>query len=152
MTVNFYKNHSEPFVVNKEITLVNSYDGVSRTAINVENPSLLFNLSNSDNIISTIENCNYAFISEFERYYYIETRTPQSNALLQVTFKCDVLSSFKEQLLQQTAIIKRQENLWNLYLSDFNFKTYQNPKIQLKKFPQGFDVPNTFTWVLVTSK
>ena len=36
------------------------------------------------------------------------------------------------------AIVKRQENRWNLYLDDGSFKVYQNPMVLTKAFPQGF--------------
>ena len=51
----------------------------------------------------------------------------------------DALTSFANDIKANTAIIKRNENKWNLYLNDGTFKIYQNPDVLTKEFPSGFN-------------
>ncbi len=65
-----------------------------------------------------------------------------NNNLWEITARVDVLSTYAIQIRAQTAVIKRQENSWNLYLDDPQFKVYQNPNIVVKNFPNGFSTQN----------
>lgn len=58
---------------------------------------------------------NYAFIPEFERYYFIENITNKSNNVYELLLKVDVLMSFKDDILNAEGIIKRG-NEGNKYL------------------------------------
>ena len=57
----------------------------------------------------------------------------------------DVLMTFRDEIKNMEAIIKRQENNYNLYLDDGIFKAYQNTKHKLLKFPNGF---SDFSYIL----
>lgn len=46
--------------------------------------------------------------------------------------------SFADGIRNNTAIIKRQQEQWNLYLNDGSLKCYQDPIILTKAFPSGF--------------
>ena len=51
----------------------------------------------------------------------------------------DVLMSFGTEILDNTAVISRQQSMYNLYLQDGVFKTYADNHYQIKQFPSGFN-------------
>ena len=46
--------------------------------------------------------------------------------------------SFRDGINNLDIVAKRQENTYNTYLNDPEFKTYNHPRITQKKFPNGF--------------
>ena len=50
---------------------------------------------------------NYAYIPEFGRYYYIKNITAFRKGAFVVDLKCDVLMSFKEEILNMSGIVSR---------------------------------------------
>ena len=80
---------------------------------------------------------NYAYITEFGRYYYI-TNIVCVGDLFEVHMHVDVLMSFKGDIRSNSAVVSRQENVYNLYLQDGVFKTYSQPHMQVIQFPSGF--------------
>lgn len=94
---------------------------------------------------------NYAYILEFGpdansgRYYFIKNIESEKTNLWRLHMHVDVLTSFADQICDNTAVIARNTYLWNLYLQDTRYKAYANPYIVTKTFPSGF---NTFQFVL----
>ena len=82
--------------------------------------------------------CNYAYIQRFARHYFITDMISVYNNMVEVHLHVDVLETYKEDIKALNAIIRRQENKWNLYLDDGCLMTYQNPYVILKRFPSGF--------------
>lgn len=91
---------------------------------------------------------NYLEIGSFNRKYFITNIKTINRALIEISAHVDVLSSFATDIRKNKAIIKRQENKWNMYLNDGSFRTYQNPMILTKEFPNGF---NTMEFVLAVA-
>lgn len=77
---------------------------------------------------------NYCYVEKFGRYYYITDIISVNYKLWEIHCHVDVLMSYSEFIKEQTAIVARQENKYNMYLDDGVFMTYQNPKIQTKVF------------------
>jgi hypothetical protein len=81
---------------------------------------------------------NYMYIPSFSRYYFINNVISINNEICEVHAHVDVLSTYKDEIRAQRAVVSRQEKKWNLYLNDGVFKTYQNPYIITKAFSSGF--------------
>lgn len=94
---------------------------------------------------SSVPAGNYAYISEFGRYYFIKNIESEKTNLWRLHMHVDVLASFADQICANSAVIARNTYLWNLYLEDSRFKAYANPYVITKNFPSGF---NTFQFVL----
>lgn len=135
MTITFYTNNSDYNVINKNITPIGSLTGTLRVETDLLNPTILF----TDLTENLLSNVNYIYITEFNRYYFVNNFTYVRNNAYEIKCHCDVLMSFKEQILEQTAVIARQENEWNLYLDDGIFKVYNNPMVYTKEFPNSFN-------------
>ena len=123
------RNNSEVNKVDKSLTTITTMTGTLKNETSIIDPVIFFEASLSD-----LKNCNYCTISEFGRSYFVNNIRSIRNGLIELTCHVDVLSTYKSQIRQQFAIVKRQENYWNLYLNDGSFKVYQNPMVLTKLF------------------
>ena len=130
------RNASEVNKVDKALTTIATMTGTLKNETSIIDPVIMFEASLSD-----LKNCNYCTISEFRRSYFVNNIRSIRNGLVELTCHVDVLSTYKSQIRQQFALVKRQENYWNLYLNDGSFKVYQNPMVLTKLFPSGFTSP-----------
>ncbi len=126
-------NNSEKNRLDKNISNLVTMSGTLRESTSVVDPKIVI-----EGDLSSFVNCNYMTIPVFNRSYFINNITSVNNNLFEISAHVDVLSTYKSQIRQNTAIIARQEKKWNLYLNDGVFKTYQNPHIVTKAFPSGF--------------
>lgn len=132
-TIVLQKNNSEENKLTKELDTILRASGTLKSNTSIIDPVILMNCD-----LSAVVNCNYMTISDFKRSYFVRDIKSIRNGLVEFTCHVDVLSSFADSIKSNTAIIKRQENLWNLYLNDGTFKVYQNSSVLTKSFPSGF--------------
>ena len=133
MTIKLYNNLSDKLVVDKNIT----QNGSDVTGTLRENCSIIDPVIKMSAIGTSLLTSNYAYITEFGRYYYI-TNIVCVGDLFEVHMHVDVLMSFKGDIRNNSAVISRQEKAYNLYLQDGVFKTYSQPHMQIVQFPSGF--------------
>ena len=69
------------------------------------------------------------------RYYFITDVRSVGNNRYEVDAKTDVLSTWKSEIRSNSAVIKRQQGVYNLYLDDPEFHVYNNERIQTLQFP-----------------
>lgn len=62
---------------------------------------------------------NYAFIPNFNRYYFIESIEVTPNKIFNISLRCDVLESFKEDIKKSSGVISQQTNGNNYFNSDY---------------------------------
>lgn len=131
MLVNLYFNSSEAYDSNKNLTQLSSLSDVHPVeGFDIERPVLKIGSVNQ----STLNNVNYAYIPEFNRYYFVDPPTVVNNKVYMLSLRVDVLMSFKSAINNLVAIIARQENEYNLYLPDPEFKVYANTDKKTLKF------------------
>ena len=126
-------NNSDKNVLSKDITGIATISGTLKGETSIMDPIILI-----DGNISDFVNCNYMTIPIFGRSYFIRDIKSIRSNLFEIHAHIDVLTTYAAQIRANTAIIHRQENLWNLYLDDGSFRTYQNPMVLTKEFPSGF--------------
>lgn len=144
MTIKLYNNLSDKIVVDKNITQIGSdITGTLREDCSIIDPVIAL----EGTVGSNIAKCNYAYITEFGRYYYINNIVCRGN-LFELHMHVDVLMSHRGAIRSNNAVISRQENKYNLYLQDGVFKAQANPHYQICKFPSGF---NSFNYILAVS-
>lgn len=136
------KNASEEIVLDKQLTAVSTETATLKRDTNIINPTFLLR-------VATLPDFNYISCAETGRSYFVRGITSVSGCW-EVSCECDVLSTYKAQIRANSAIIKRQENNWNLYYNDGTFRTYQNPHIITKSFPSGF-TPSDPSFVLAVA-
>lgn len=132
MTIRLYKNMSEKNHVDKDITQIGEdVTGTLRADCSIIDPVVRL-----ERAVDLTE-CNYAYIPEFGRYYFINNIILK-NKLYELHMHVDVLSTYKETIRANSAVVSRQEYKYNLYLQDGNFKTKAFPHYQIIQFPGGF--------------
>lgn len=100
--------------------------------------------------VRSIITYNYLYCSDLQRYYFIDDIVSVNNDLWEISCHVDVLETYKNSILGQTAVIKRQQNKYNLYLNDPDFMTYNNDTIQTKMFSAS-SFSKTLAYVLVVN-
>lgn len=126
----FFQNTAELNRVNKTDYLTEQIRvaGNLRDISDVINPSITFECTD-DKILKS----NYVYIPAFNRYYFINSITSVRTNLWRVNLHCDVLYSFRNDVLQIKAIIDRQENNFNRYLIDNNMPLSSIPYKEAKE-------------------
>ena len=99
MNILLYKTTNANNDLNKTISNKVELVGALRDAPSIIAPSIL--------IQSNPIGYNYAYIPEFGRYYYIKNITAFRKGAYIVDLKCDVLMSFKEEILHMSGIVSR---------------------------------------------
>lgn len=134
MIITLMNNTSEYNALNKSLNEVVTIEGVLRDESSIIDP--VIKTSNIDNYVGTI---NYAFIPNFNRYYFITNVESVQNNIWKISMHVDVLYTYRYEIEHNHAIIERNETDYDLKLNDGLFKTQQNPRIAQFPFPNGFD-------------
>lgn len=129
ITVQFYINSSDDDNLDKDITALGSAKTIAvKDKLNILDFEIPFN----DTTIST---ANYAKVGS--RYYYC-TPILEKGQLTSIHFKVDALMSFKDQILDLSAIIDRTGSNYNTYLSDPEVKITSYTNIHRLEATSGF--------------
>lgn len=131
--IRIQRNNSENNRVTKDVTLLSTLEGTLRQETSIIDPVFLI-AGDLDDYVGV----NYCTVESFGRSYFVNNIRSVRSGLVELTCHVDVLSSFAQQIRANTAIVRRQENQWNLYLNDGTFRVYQNPTVLTKAFPSGF--------------
>ena len=142
-TIVIQQNKSPKHQLTKSLTIITTLTGTLREDTSIIDPVIRVQASES-----SLVTANYCTISSFGRSYFITDIRSLRNGIIELSLHCDVLSSFASQIKSNQSIIYRQENQWNLYLNDGVFKSYQNPQVITRPFPNGF---NTTEFVLAVA-
>ena len=145
MTITFYYNRSDNNVLDKDIqpAFTAPMLGILR-----EESSILAPVITVEATASTFASVNYAYIAEFDRYYYVEDIASIRNGLTQVTMRVDVLMSYKQQIRASSALVKRNAYQYNLLLNDGSLAAYADGHVLAYQFSGGF---NTEHYVLIVA-
>lgn len=138
MTIQIQQTTSEKNRIGKTISNLYTASGALREGTSIINPVIRISGAN----VPDLKNANYMYIPDFNRYYFITDIKSIRNGLVEIAGHVDVLQTYSSQIRNNTAIIKRNANSWNLYIEDGLFKTYANPHIFTKLFPSGFKDPS----------
>lgn len=114
MNIILYNSQAEPNTLNKTSKLTQKavYNGaVARQNLSIMNPVLVLEES-----ISNIAGVNYCYIADFERYYYVKEITCNINGLFTLVLAVDVLMSFQSVIELQRGIVRKNANIYNMYL------------------------------------
>lgn len=119
--------------VSKSVDNISTVSGILKEDTSIIDPIIRIKCELSD-----VAGCNYISVPSFGRSYFVNNISSIRNGLVEFACHVDVLSSFANYIRNNKAIVKRQENNWNLYLNDGSLKIYQNPNVLTKAFPSGF--------------
>ena len=143
-TISLFKTAQENNRVVKVLTDEKQLSGELRNQTSVLNPTI--RIESADNI-STY---NYAYISEFGRYYYITDIVSFRTNCWVVSLRCDVLMSYKDEIQSMNVILNNtQETGLSNYLASPNWVSLVKTKTDIKVFPAGLSEQGEF--ILITA-
>lgn len=103
MDIYLYKTVDDDNVINKTLTDELLISNVKlKSPVNINNPVLTLT-ANHD-----LKNYNYVYIPEFEKYYFIENVTLQSNNINVITLRVDVLKTYEEDILNSYLYVEKE--------------------------------------------
>lgn len=140
MLLKLYNTNSETNRINKMLTDETEFDVRLKDKSSVVNPVLLLKSE-------TYINFNYAYIPKFQRYYFVDDISVFPNKMYLLTLRCDVLTSFKDDILKSYARIVEQTNS-NAYY-DSNLKSEVRKEVDTYMSDVSFDL-TADSMVLVT--
>lgn len=132
MTIKLYINKSAPNVCDKVLDSETTVEGYVRDATSLLNPTIVLQRNSPVGF-------NYFLVPEFERYYFLTGVSTVVNGLVSITGTVDVAMTYKSQFREWNAVVKRNENKYNVLLDDGIFKAYQNSKHKVIAFPRKMD-------------
>lgn len=99
----FYTTHSKENEINKTLqSPVEVSANMNVSELDVMRPQLL--------IKTTDISGNYIYISKLRRYYFIDTKTTVDNTHTYLTLRCDVLMTWKDEIMNATGLIVKSQN------------------------------------------
>ena len=140
MLLKLYNTNSETNRINKVLTDETEFDVRLKDKSSVVNPVLVLKSE-------TYINFNYAYIPKFQRYYFVDDISVFPNKMYLLTLRCDVLTSFKDDILKSYARIVEQTNS-NAYY-DSNLKSEVRKEVATYMSNVSFDL-TADSMVLVT--
>lgn len=153
MIIKLYKNVAEKNRVNKQtyLTPVYEFDGYFREYTDVLSPNILIDLSSTKKIVDDnlshvtygkknkkiiygfytpgLFKCNYAYIPELERYYFVKNIVIMGLGLFKINLEIDVLYTYKNDIKNLGGIIARNEFDYNDYIYD-NRRIVENRAVE----------------------
>lgn len=149
MNIVLYKNPSENNVIGKTsrlITVATINNAIVKGNMSIETPEIIlaFNSSYKNNF-------NYVYISEYNRYYFVDDIIDLTGGRIEIHCRVDVLESFKASIKELECIIDKQQdtNKTNMYYNDGSFKNLAKEFIYTKNFTNGFNENGEF--ILITA-
>lgn len=133
MSVNIilYESKSQPNKINKSLNSPLSLSCEITDIINIQSPEILIDFD-----INAIKK-NYVFISDFSRYYFVKSMNIEGNKI-RIFLYCDVLMSFKNDILNSEIIARRSSSNYEDYIIDGLIRTTNNTSLHVSRFPYEF--------------
>lgn len=144
MKVNLGQCKNNRLTVDKVLidSTVHGYDGQLVAECSIENPVILFEMD-------SLPTSNYAYIPDFNRYYFITDITAVRNGLFRVSMKVDVLKSFAADIRNSTALVDLSESLSSPYIPDARATFDGKNQYYTKKFNSGLS--KSLKYILVVA-
>lgn len=146
MSVNFtlYINGSPKNKLKKTLSDAKSYDCLLKDDTSILDPVLV--LETADNL----SGYNYMYCAEFGRYYFINNIEAIGYNLWRISAHVDVLTTYRDKILANQAVIKRQQFKFNTYLNDPEWRVYANEDVITFKFSDS-EFTKTLDYVLTVA-
>ena len=139
MIAKAYSNNDSTNTINKTLDFIIDIDVKFKEEVNIYGPSIILKY---DDLIDF----NYLYIDKFKRYYFIEDVEVFPNKIYKLTLKCDVLMSFKDDILNSYGNITSQTNYNNYY----NFEYSSEVRKEVEVFKTDVDIDYNTNIILVT--
>lgn len=133
MVVILYEVSDDNRVVTKTLNNLISVDCTIYNDVKILKPVLLLDYR------ATLTTYNYAYISEYGRYYYIDDITLLPGGKMQLTLSVDVLMTYADDIKNLVGTVDRSQSKFNGYIVDDKYKSVAYRQIVAKKFPNSME-------------
>lgn len=139
ITITLYQCGDDKRVVKKTLSNTHTFEKITiKDECSITRPVFLLGaVTGSEEAQDTVgwwRQFNYCYCPNFDRYYIIDNITFTRNRLVQLTCTCDVLMSYKDDILKSKQLISRQENRQQKYLPDQSLPIHSQVKTQISTF------------------
>lgn len=139
-----YQNSSSNSRIDKSVSHLHTYSSLTlKEPTSIQSPTI--RLSAGD---TNVVKGNYAYIPKFDRFYYVTDVRSVPGGLWELDLKCDVLMSFREEIIDNTVLFNHSEGAYNLYLNDGTLQVDSRPRVKIKRFPNSLDVNGTYVLIM----
>ena len=128
-TIDMYKNKSDNNVLDKVLTDKCTINGLSRVEVDLLAPVI-------DISGVYVNEFNYCYVQELQRYYYITKTTLNPNGIARLSLRVDVLMTYADDIRASRGLITKQAD-YNPYYGDYN--------VEAKAQQVRHDFRNAFT-------
>ena len=139
-----YTNISNDNVLNKNITKICDITSISlKQSTSLENPVMIIDTTYD------LTNCNYAYVEEWDKYFYINNIDLMPGGLYSLSMHVDVLMTYASEILNIPATIERSQNEYNPYINDGTYVSDSREFVSVVNFNTGFN--DTGEFILITA-
>ena len=140
-----YNYNGQPNTINKTLTPFGTINVALRPEINVHNPTLKIQIP------PNMYDFNYVYIEDFKKYYFVENVRYIGGQTYLLTLSLDVLQTYKDVILQSTALIVESDNAnRDLSVNSNVFNVF--PKTDILRFPNSKLFDKYGSIIMVTLK
>ena len=132
--------------INKSFTSRYELPGTLKEPSSIINPTIRIEAD-----LAMLAGCNYCYIPEFRRYYFIVNMESIHNTICTLQLHVDVLMSYKEQLMDCYGYVDRQEDIVSVMIPDSEKLQQANPTISTIPFTVPTEAEG-YTYCLITTK
>ena len=142
MVVNTYTCADDNNVLVKNLTQVSILDNVKlKDATELIKPELVL-------MSDEYPTFNYVYLQKFNRYYYVTNITVSPNKIYRIDLDCDVLMSFKDDILKSKGYVSVTTDANPMY-NGTQYGSLVNK--QVNTYSSDVVLPDTTTEILVTA-
>lgn len=140
-----YNYKGQPNTINKALTPLGTLNVALRPEINVHNPTLKIQMP------PNMYGFNYVYIEDFGKYYFVDDVRCIGGQTYLITLSLDVLQTYKDVILQSTALIVESDNAnRDLSVNSNVFNVF--PKTDILRFPTSKLFDKEGSIIMVTLK
>lgn len=140
-----YNYKGQPNTINKALTPLGTLNVALRPELNVHNPTLKIQMP------PNMYGFNYVYIDEFKKYYFVDKFRYVGGNTYILTLSLDVLQTYKDVILQSTALIVESDHAnRDLSVNSNVFNVF--PKTDILHFPHSKLFDKDGSIIMITLK
>ena len=144
MEIIFYRNNSPKEALNKSISEVFRLSGTIKEESSVIDPVITI-----ESVANIASSCNYAYIPEFGRYYFITDIVTTSNTLWMISMHVDVLMSFRDDIKSSLIYTRNANNYEDSNISTDVLVQSEYTTCTVENYADGFSENGQY--ILITA-
>ena len=140
--ITFYNNNSDRRCINKNLTGATTISGNVKTQYTSSSISLDIAVS-----VAGITPFQFNYMKYDNKFYYIDNVDFVLQNIIRLNCSVDLLETYKAQILKQTAVLERSQNIYSRYIDDDKLVLNAYKRVQTKAFPVSFTPSSSYVIV-----